>query len=418
MTEHVLIVGTGRDYPARLRRALPGTQTSVMVQLEYVGKVREPGENGRVIGVRGDAADQEWIDLAAAAHAHHPFTRILTVGERNQDRCAAIGAALGLHTHSPETVTLVHDKEAMRARLLQAGVDATAHARVANLGELRAFVTEHGMPCLVKPVSGSGSAGVAKVTDDSELAAAFEQAGGGYRGLSSTGVLVEKFHEGPQFSVEAFSETGEHQVLAVTRKYSDPVTFVELGHVSPAELPVEQEEAIRSLVERVLDALGVEFGPTHTEIILGEAGPQVIETHVREGGDQIPALTLDATGVDIADCVVRQTLGEKVLPGIRATLAEPRAAGSSAIWFAAVGAAGVLDDVSGLDEARALPGVTEVVMLAHPGSQVSTLKSSESRVASARAAGRTSDEAVGAAREAVACLEFRLRVRSLGGPTV
>ncbi len=418
MAEHVLVVGTGRDFPARLRAALPGTETTMMCQLEYLGKVRAPAESARVMGVRGDADDQEWIDLAAAAHAHHPFTRIATFGERNQDRCAAIGAALGLATHSVRTVALVHDKAAMRARLREAGVDATAHARVDDLPGLRAFAAEHGLPCVVKPVSGSGSAGVARVARDDELPAAFERAGGSYLGLNNSGVLVEEFLRGPQFSVEAFSELGEHQVVAVTRKYSDPRGFVELGHVSPADLPPERREEVAGYVERVLDALGVAFGPSHTEIVLGEDGPRVIETHVRVGGDEIPQLTLEATGVDLADLTVRQLLGEKVMPALRATLAEPREPRCSAIWFAALDVCGVLDEVCGLDEARALPGVTEVAPLVRPGSPVGGLTSSESRVVAARATGTTCEEAVGAAREAVGRLEFRLRVRDLGAAAV
>ncbi|MFJ4977175.1 ATP-grasp domain-containing protein [Streptomyces coeruleorubidus] len=418
MSEHVLIVGPGRDFPARIRAVQPGTRTTVICQLDYIGKVRVPGENARVIGVRGDAPEQEWIDLAAAVHALHPFTRIGTFGERDQDHYAVIAEALGLSAHSPATVSLVHDKEAMRVRLREAGVDATVSARAADLDELRAFVRRNGLPCVVKPISSSGSAGVTKVVHESELADAFTKAGGSYLGLPNTGVLVEEFLDGPQFSVEAFSELGEHQVLAITRKFSDPETFVELGHVSPADLPADLCEEIHAYVGGVLDALGVEFGPTHTEVVLGDKGPRLIETHVRMGGDQIPALTLDVTGVDVDDCTARQTLGEKVLPGIRATLAEDRPARGSAIWFASLDAAGVLDGVSGLDEARALPGVTEVAVLARPGADVGRLETSESRVALARALGESADEAVAAARAAVERLEFQVRVPGRRGVTV
>ncbi|GGV04878.1 argininosuccinate lyase [Kitasatospora herbaricolor] len=418
-SEHVLVVGPGRDFPARIRAARPGARTTVICQLDYIGKVREPGANARVIGVRGDAPDQEWIDLAAAAHARDPFTRIGTFGERDQDHYAVIADALGLSAHTPETVTLVHDKEAMRARLRAAGVDTTACARVADLDELRAFVAAAGTPCVVKPVSSSGSAGVTKVTEDGELPRAFERAAGSYLGLSNTGVLVEEFLAGPQFSVEAFSEAGEHVLVAITRKYSDPESFVELGHVAPAELPADTAAAIEAHVYAVLDALGVGFGPTHTEIVLTPAGPRVIETHVRMGGDMIPTLALEATGVDIDDCTARQTLGEKVLPGIRARLAESRSgARSSAIWFASVAAPGTLDEILGLEQARALPGVTEVAAAARPGAKVGALENSESRVAYARALAATAEEAVRQARAAVAGLEFRLRVRSVDADTV
>ncbi|GAA1889057.1 ATP-grasp domain-containing protein [Streptantibioticus ferralitis] len=418
MSEHVLVVGSGRDLPTRVRRALPGTETSVICRLEYVARLRELTEHTRVIAVRHDAPDDEWIALASVVHARHPFTRIATFGERDQDRCAAIGAALGIPTHTPRTVALVHDKQAMRARLRESGVDATASALVSDVAELRAFAAEHGLPCVVKPVRGAGSAGVAVVREERALTAAFERADAGFEGLPDAGVLVEQFHEGPQFSVEAFSEQGEHCVVAITRKFSDPVNFVELGHVAPAELTAGQQKEVQAYVEQLLDALGVETGATHTEIVLGEAGPRVIETHVRMGGDEIPALALDATGVDIAECVVRQTVGDRVLPGIKATLADRRPARSSAIWFAASPAAGELVDVDGLDEARRTAGVTEVELLVRPGGDCGPLESSDSRIAYARALGDTADEAVAAAREAVARLEFQVRLRAVDQETV
>ncbi|MGW5151658.1 ATP-grasp domain-containing protein [Rhodococcus koreensis] len=418
MTEHVLVVGSGRDLPGRVRDALPGTQTSVICRLEFVAKLRRLTEHMRVIAVRHDAPDEEWITLAAAAHAQHPFTRIATFGERDQDRCAAIGEALGLSTHSRRTVASVHDKNAMRAALRESGVDGTASAVVADVDALRTFVFEHGFPCVVKPVCGAGSAGVAVVREEGALAAAFARAGGDFDGLTTSGVLVEQFHEGPQYSVEAFSECGEHQVVAVTRKFSDPATFVELGHVAPADLSTAQEESIHTYVTRVLDAVGVEFGATHTEVVLTPAGPRVIETHVRMGGDEIPSLAFDATGVDLAECVVRQTVGEKVLPGIRAVLAEERPARCSAIWFAAVPVAGVVTGVSGFDDTGKVEGVTDVRLLVRPGDAVTGLESSDSRVAYARAVGDTADRALDSAREAVARLGFQVRVAAASAVTV
>ena len=413
MTEHVLVVGSGRDLPSRVRRALPGTETSVICRLEFVAKLRELTEHARVIAVRHDAPDEEWVALARAAHEQHPFTRIATFGERDQDRCAVIGEALGIPTHSPRTVELVHDKHAMRARLRETGVDTTASALVADLNALSAFVGEHGFPCVVKPVSGAGSAGVAVVRDESSLASAFERASGRFEGLPDAGVLVEQFHEGHQFSVEAFSANGDHQVVAITRKFSDPTTFVELGHVAPADLTFQQQKEVQYYVERVLDALGVEFGATHTEIVLGDAGPRVIETHVRMGGDEIPALAFDATGVDLAECVVRQTVGENVLPEVRAALERGRPARCSAIWFAAAPVAGVLVNVSGLDEAGSTEGVTEVKLLVRPGSTIGPLESSDSRVAYVRAVGETAELAVNTARKAAAHLEFQLCMRAV-----
>ncbi|MYU21793.1 ATP-grasp domain-containing protein [Streptomyces sp. SID8352] len=415
MSEHILIVGPGRDFPPRLRRAEPGARTTVICDITYMGRVREPGGNARVICVRRDAPEQEWIDLAMAVHKFDPFTRVSSFGESDQYPYAAIAEALGLPAHSRETVNLAHDKAAMRAWLREQGIDGAASARVRDLEELRAFVGRHGLPCIVKPVTNAGSAGVSKVTSESDLERALERAGGSGTGPAEGGVLVEEFFDGPQFSVEAFSESGEHEVVGVTRKYSDPVSFVELGHVSPAGLSGERSREIGTYVERILDAIGVRDGPTHTEIVLTDRGPRLIETHIRMGGDRIPDLTLDATGVDIDDCAVRQALGERVLPGIRAALdAADRPRRASSVWFASVDTAGVLDAVTGTDDAAAVPGVTEVSVLAEPGTRIGALVDSESRLACVRALADTPDAAVTAAQEAVSRLEFRIRARPQG----
>ncbi len=418
MSEHVLIVGTGRDFPARFRQARPGVQTSVLVRLESLGKVRDPAANARVIAVRAGAPEREWVTLASAAHAAHPFTRIATVGENEQDRCAAIGAALGLYTHSARTVELAHDKLRMRERLRAVGVEDTPHARAGDAAQIRAFLRAHGGPIVVKPITGAASAGVSVIHAEAQATAAWQRASGEHERIASPGVIVERFHPGEQYSVEAFSEAGEHVVVAITRKFSDPVSLVELGHVTPAPLPDEDRARIQAHTVRVLEALGVEFGPTHTEIALGPDGPRLIETHVRFGGDDIPELALDATGVDMADCLVRQTLGEKVLPGIRALLADGGERGASAIWFAAAPAAGVLQAVSGEDEARAVAGVTSAQVLAKPGAVLAGLDSSDARLAAVRAVGEDPEQALAAAREGVRRLEFLVRASAPDGATI
>ncbi|WP_406451901.1 ATP-grasp domain-containing protein [Streptomyces sp. NBC_00876] len=418
MSEHILVVGSGRDLPGRARAAGPGNRTSVICRIDYLGRLRERDEHSRIIAVRHDAPDGEWVALAAAAHACDPFTRIATFGERDQDRCALIGRELGLRTHTPRTVELVHDKAAMRVRLRAAGLDPTPSAAVGSLAGLRSFVAEHGLPCVVKPVHGSASVGVAVVREPSALAAAYERAGGEFYGLSGTGVLAERFHEGPQFSVEAFSEEAEHQVVAVTRKYSDPGHFVELGHVVPAGLDPGQEESVHRIVGALLDALGVESGATHTELVLTKDGPRVIETHLRLGGDEIPVLVREATGVDMGGLLARQAAGESVLPELRRTLAGARPGRAAAIWFAAAPVQGVLTGIGGVDEARAAAGVDEVVLLAEPGAVCEGLESSDSRLASARAHGGTADEAVDTARTALAALEFHVLARMPAGDTV
>ncbi|CAL9643585.1 Phosphoribosylamine--glycine ligase (plasmid) [Streptomyces sp. enrichment culture] len=406
MAEHVLVFGVGYDIPQRMRAA--GAEsggdvvTSVMCWPEHLEKLDDADEHARVIVLQPDATDGEWLTLARAVHALHPVTRIGSFYDDCRPQAALVARDLGLETHSPEVVEVVRDKHAMRQRLADTGVERTASAVVDGADALKAFAAEHGYPCVVKPVDGAASKGVSVIHAPQEAEQAFLRAGGA--GTESR-VAAEEFLSGDQYSVEAFSEKGEHVVLAVTRKFSDPVSLVELGHVMPAPLEPEQRTAIEHHVTAVLNALDVEFGPTHTEVILTPAGPRVIETHLRTGGDDLWDMVTGATGVDMIECQLRQVLGETVLPGVRAVLADPeRTTRCEAIWFAGAPSSGTLVEVAGAD--AALPPEVALTVLGKSGTRLGGLQNSFSRLAYARAHADTADQALALARRTIANLTF------------
>lgn len=410
MSEHVLVFGNGYDIPGRMRAlgdALGRTvTTSVLCRPEHLAKLEEAGGHARILAVAADAPLEHWIVLARTVHALQPVTRIGTFGDQCQEYAAEAGHVLGVPTHHPETVRLVFDKYAMRGRLAEAGVETVAAAEVAGPEELRAFAAAHGYPCVVKPRRGTASTGVSVIRAAEEADAAFDRARGEDEPAE---VVAEQFLSGEQYSVEAFSELGEHVVVAVTRKYSDPVSLVELGHVMPAPLAPERQEEIHAYVAAALDALGVEHGPTHTELVLTEDGPRIIETHLRVGGDEIWNLVTDATGVDLVEYQLRQCVGEKVLPDVRAVLADPpRAPRAEAIWFAGAPAAGTLVEITGAEGPH--PEGVRVDLLASAGRALEGLQSSDSRLAQARAHAATPEEALTLAREAIGRLGFVTRV--------
>ncbi|MDQ1742339.1 MAG: hypothetical protein QOE23_678 [Pseudonocardiales bacterium] len=439
MSEHVLIFGNGYYVPDRLRtwarNAGQSVSTTVICDPEQMVKIDEPEKLARIVVLPAGASIEEWVAFARLVHQLQPVTRIGTFSDQGQVAAAAAGQALGIATHSVETVRLVHDKYAMRQRLAETGVESTASAVVRDLAELTEFAATHGYPCVVKPGSGMASAGVSVISGPDEAQAAFDRARGisHDRGLApalatapvlATGnptpgdhpdnpiqVIVETFLSGVQYSVECFSEQGEHQLVTVTRKYSDPVSLVELGHVMPAPLEPAEVEAIGTHVSRALSALGVEFGPTHTEIVLTEAGPRIIETHLRFGGDHIWDLVTDATGVDLVKNQWRQMIGEKVLPGIREILRDPdRVRRCQAIWFASTQASGVLVEITGVDGPH--PDGVTVKYPVPAGTELQGLQSSFSRLAQARASADTAAEAVALARQAIEGLEVVVRVPS------
>jgi biotin carboxylase len=412
MGTHVLIVGNGREIPGLVRRARPDIRTTMLVRLGVLHRVREREANARIIGLPHGQGAEEWIAVARAIHDRDPFDHLGTYSEKDQDKAAAIGAALGLPTHSVDTVRWVHDKVAMRERLAAAGVDPTPGVRVKTAQDIRDVADRYGYPVVVKPVAGAASSGVSVVRAADQIDAAWAWARAAEE-PDTDEVTVEPFLAGLECSVEAFSEDGRHRVVCVTGKVKDPVHCVELGHVVRGPFEPATRDLVAAYTGRVLDALGVRDGVTHTEVILTAAGPRVVETHLRPAGDDIPEMIRDTYRVDLIDLLVRRSLGESVLDRLDRELAAAEHVGQyAAIWYASPAAAGEIIAVSGVQASAELPGVVSVEVLKEVGDRLpAEVTDSRERAVAARAVADSPAEALRRARAAAEAVTFTVRAR-------
>ncbi|QNP67876.1 ATP-grasp domain-containing protein [Streptomyces genisteinicus] len=407
---HLLIVSGGRDLPDRARDALPGLRTTVICRPEVVPRLRSREKIQRLIVLREDAPVEEWVAAARFVHSVDPVHRLTNFTEKDTEKTAAIGLALDLPWHSPRTVRAVADKCAMRRTLADAGVGETLAEVVHDAEGILKVADRSGYPLICKPVRGVASKGVTRVDGPDDIPRALAWGAVGAGDLDSPDLLVEPFLSGEEYSVESVSEDGEHLVVGITRKLSEPDHFVEIGHVVPAPLPDADEDRIASTVRAMLTALGVRTGVTHTEVIVAPGAVHIVETHLRPAGDEIPELWARVSGVDLIDVVARQAVGIKVLDDVRAALAgggtEHR---SAAIWYACPDAVGEIVSVEGEEEARALEGVVDVEVLREPGKRLKGVTGSFARAAHVCAVGGTPEEALARAREGVRALSFTVR---------
>ncbi|MFF8031742.1 ATP-grasp domain-containing protein [Streptomyces sp. NPDC016626] len=401
-SHHLAVFGDLFDIPDRALKTLgDGVRITLFVPRSRLAACDGAEHAHAVVALADDADAAAWTAAVRAVHTAVPLTHALALVDHLAYEAAVAMAAVGVPFHTPATMERVRDKALMRRTLDERGLYPVPFRCAAGLDEARAAVAGIGLPCVFKPVTGTGSAGAVMVRDERELDAAYREASG-----HGQDVLVERFVTGPQFSVEALSEDGRHLVLAVTRKYSDPATLVELGHVMPAPLSEDERAAVARCAEDVLDAVGLTYGPSHTEVILGPDGPVPIETHARVGGDDIWLMVHAATGVDLDVLQPDQALGRGVLDEARATLAAhaPRRR-HQAVWFGAAREAGTFP-------AGDLPGGehVHVTALRSEGDPVRPLASTNDRVLKVRATGTTAEEALTLAREtaAAACATLSL----------
>lgn len=321
-------------------------------------------------GIFGERAEQYLRDVRARADAFWladfddpaGYQRVLRraakefgadllyhVGQEKSMRLAAeVAEDLGLAVNSAASVHQLNDKLALRRLLAERGLSPVRFADAPGWRCATGLMDGFDLPVVVKPTRLSGSRGVALINDR----AGFAAWGQGLDAAGYTGpVLVEEYLTGPEFSVETISVQGRHHVVGVTEKrLGPPPLFVEAGHTHPAPAATGTEQ-MSELVVAMLNAAGYRTGPAHTELRLTPAGPRIIESQARLGGDRIPRLVELATGIDLERAVFAALAG-------RAPGARTRSDVALIHYFALP--PGVLRSVGGLDAIRALPFVDEL----------------------------------------------------------
>ena len=298
------------------------------------------------------------------------------------------------HAIDPATAVLATSKQRQRERLAEAGVP---QPRWKLVGEPDA---ELGFPCVVKAPDRQGQKGLTLVREESGLRGAVEEAIAESRsGLA----LVEELVDGPEVTVNAFSLRGEFHPLTVTdRLTAEPPAFgVALAHVWPAEASVESAVDV---ARRAAEALGIEQGPTYTQLRIGPDGPQVMELAARLGGGHDAELVQAAVGVDLNGLAIDAALGQPIWSA--ALRAEPRVGGAVVRFL--VPPEGVLQEVQGIDEARAVEGIEGVRIYREAGHVFGPFLRGADRAGAVLAVGDSRDEALERADRAASLIRFQV----------
>jgi biotin carboxylase len=312
---------------------------------------------------------------------------------------ARVAERLGLsHPISPVVAGLAVSKLKQRERLAQVSVPQPRWQLVNEV--------EDGLPVpsVVKAPDRQGQKGLSLVRVEDELPAAIARA----IGESRSGVaLVEEIVEGPEVTVNAFSVRGEFHPLTVTdRLTAEPPAFgVALAHVWPSEAGAKAADVARKAV----GALGIENGPSYTQVRVGPDGPQVIEVAARLGGGHDAELAHLALGVDLNGLAIDAALGEAIWSA--ALRAQPQFGGAVVRFL--VPPEGVLEEVGGAEEARAVEGVEDLRIYRGAGHVFGSFRWAADRAGAILATGETREQALERADEAARLIRFKVGAETL-----
>jgi len=306
---------------------------------------------------------------------------------------ARVAERLGLpHPIGGATAVLATTKTRQRERLASTGV---LQPRTFSVSD-----PAIPFPCVVKAPDRQGQRGLTLVREPSAFAAAVEAAVAESRG---GGVLVEELIDGPELTVNALSRDGAFFPLTVTdRILADAPAFgVALAHVWPSVHPTECViEAARAGVA----ALGIENGPSYTQIRLGPGGrPYVVEVAARLGGGHDAELCRASVGVDLNDLAISFALGQD--PSHEVLQPEEARCGGACVLFL-VAPEGVLRATEGLESAEGVQGVAWVRTYRPPGWRFGRLRRGADRAGAILATGDDREDAIARARRAAQAVRF------------
>lgn len=277
---------------------------------------------------------------------------------------AAITNALALPGIPFDVAQRSNNKVLMKQRWLADGIPTPFGGEASTLEEAQAILKKTGFPAIVKAVDNAASRGSMKIDAEHQLAQALENA----KAASRTGTaIIEEYVIGSEQSVETIVWHGKHYHVGMAdREFGFHPFHIETAHVDPSVLSQDTQQKIYEVVDAAAKSLGITFGPAKADMILTERGPMILEMTARlSGGFHSQYTTPLSTGKNPIQAVMEIALGRLLNEQLLKSQFD-----KTSICAGVFPPKGTLSQISGLEAARALPGIDPIILTRGVGDQV------------------------------------------------
>jgi biotin carboxylase len=389
---------------------------------EFATRAQSLGYEIQLATDRCDHLDDPWGDQAIALKFDRPeeaadalngrvFDGIVAVGDRPAEIAAGIAEKLKIPFHPERAVAASRNKFVAKRLFAAAGLAVPAYRRVRLDLDPRIPSRGVGYPCVLKPLGLSASRGVIRVDTPDQFVAAFERILAllaepeirRMRDEQDRFLLVETFIPGREFAVEGIMSGGKLDILAIFDK-PDPLDgpfFEETIYVTPSRAALQVQGEIRRATATAVRALGLHHGPIHAEMRVNERAVWILEAAARPIGGLCAAVLRFSNGDRLEDVILRHAAGEYEQPP---ELADP----ARGVMMIPIPKDGVYTGVQGVEEARRVRGIEDVVITAKEGQRLVPLPEGASYLGFIFARGDSPAEVEESLRRAHDCLSFEI----------
>lgn len=203
-------------------------------------------------------------------------------------------------------------KALMQKALEEASVPSLKTLNTSSENEVETWIKESDLvdtPLIIKPPISAGSDKVFHIPAKGDWKKAFNRVltePSQITGKLSQTVVVQEQAIGIEFAVGTVSANGKHHLAHLIKynKTSSGDRLTVFDHVEFLPYSEEHYGELFDYAQKALDALGIRWGAAHTEIMLTEKGPRLIESGARMLGGPTIGFAREATGSSQADKLV------------------------------------------------------------------------------------------------------------------
>lgn len=266
-----------------------------------------------------------WSDTAALLQAITDMTDGHQIGgtyagmEITLPLEALLRAQHGLPCNAPEVIELVQNKGKVRGVLRECGLSNLRHLDEQQIRTLERWPFE-GQRAFFKPVNGAGSAYVTRCSSPDDIARCLNHWDANNLSMpeflsdylrAGQGVFLEEEIVGQLMSLEGYVWNGVYTPIGLTsRDVLARDIAIEMGATFPYSTPRWQE--IIAKVSAIHATLGINHGPTHTEIIVprDDSDIELVEVNIRFVGADVLILINEAFAICFEDTLVDLAMGQ------------------------------------------------------------------------------------------------------------
>ncbi len=402
--------------PTRTYRATDFLNAAQKLDVEVVIASEEPATTADLSPT--DTLVLDFRDPTTATHiitkfaSTKPIAAIVGVDDDTTILATTASVALGLPHNPISSAKATRDKYLLRKTMSEQGIPVPKYKRFSIHDDITKISTQIDFPCVIKPLSLSASRGVIRADNPIQLTEAVtritkllhsvkEAKGTDTNKETFQHLIVEKYIPGIEVALEGILISGELKTLALFDK-PDPLEgpyFEETLYITPSRLSAEIQDELHCATAQASAALGLRHGPVHAELRYNEKGAHLIEIAARTIGGLCSRTLRFGTGMSLEELVIRHAIGQPIDTLNR----ENQAAG---VMMIPVPKAGILGDVRGKKEARAVNGIEEVNITIPIGGKVVPLPEGDKYLGFIFARAEIPEKVEAALREAHQNLEF------------